>query len=663
MRRVLFSLLAMLVTFGLAAQQGSQTITLTVSGEGATKEEAVANALRGAIEQSFGVFVSSNTQILNDKLVRDEIATISSGNIKEYKELGSLRLSNGLYSVSLAATISIDNLISYAKSKGATTEFAGALFAMNMKMKELNRKNEPTALLNLFYHLQELAYDVFDWDLEVGHPVVAGEGRYEVPMKAIAKPNATFEAFCAVLKNTLSSLSLTPAEVAEYDKHKIARYDLLHGVVLRNDPEPFMKWLFYLISNIKTSFNVNGISTDGVKQYYEKNISIEYPRYSHYTYYKNSISNFLGLVPNSDVVFERNFSIVVPEGDFMTLAGFEIARATFDRVWFTDQITSSPTKMACAGDFQGCVVVGLPYGSSPKEVELLEGVTSIGEGAFWGCSSLTNIVIPEGVTSIGERAFFRCSSLTNIVIPEGVTSIGREAFSYCSSLTNIFIPEGVTSIGDFAFSSCLSLTNIFIPEGVTSIGMGVVIKCPSLKNIFVPSQSVEAYRQYLGRSVDWGGVVGYDLENSAEEIETFSEFAQDYIDNNLAAFKLKDEFETTAQFQQRVTVESIAAYRQKLTEEVEAKYINKYAQQCKMPQWYDLKYEAKNERFVLMGLLAGLEFCQYEVQVPSSLSESFKARFDSASKTINYCLKNDRLAIESISIIVDGREFIATRQQ
>lgn len=647
MRRVLFSLLAMLVTFGLAAQQGSQNITLTVSGEGATKEEAVANALRGAIEQSFGVFVSSNTQILNDELVRDEIATVSSGNIKEYKELGWLRLSNGLYSVSLAATISIDNLISYAKSKGATTEFAGALFAMNMKMKELNRKNEQTALLNLYYHLQELANDVFDWDLEVGHPVVAGEGRYEVPMKAIAKPNATFEAFCAVLKNTLSSLSLTPAEVAEYDKHKIARYDLFSGVVLRNDPESFVKWLFYLISNIKTSFNVNGISTDGVKQCYEKNISIEYPlsdypRYSYYTYSNDYISKFLGLVPNSDVVFVRNFSIVVPEGDFMTLASFEIARATFDRVWFTDQITSSPTKMAFAGDFQGCVV-GLHelqiqyrfFGSSLKEVELLEGVTSIGGDAFGGCSSLTNIVIPEGVTSIGDDAFSRCSSLTNIIIPEGVTSIGT-----------------------WAFRDCSSLTNIFIPEGVTSIGYNVFYNCYSLKNIFVPSQSVEAYRKHWGRRV-----VGYDLENSAEEIETFSEFAQDYIDNNLAVFKLKDEFETTAQFQQRVTVESIAAYRQKLTEEVEAKYINKYAQQCKMPQWYDLKYEAENERLVLMGLLAGLEFCQYEVQVPSSLLESFKARFDSASKTINYCLKNDRLAIESISIIVDGREFIVTRQQ
>ncbi len=124
--------------------------------------------------------------------------------------------------------------------------------------------------------------------------------------------------------------------------------------------------------------------------------------------------------------------------------------------------------------------------SSLTQIAIPEGVTSIGDYAFSGCSSLTQIAIPEGVTSIGERAFNNCSSLTQITIPEGVTSIGDYAFAYCFGLKEITIPEGVTSIGDYAFTDCSSLKEITIPEGVTSIGEGTFAYCSSLTQITIP---------------------------------------------------------------------------------------------------------------------------------------------------------------------------------
>ena len=115
-----------------------------------------------------------------------------------------------------------------------------------------------------------------------------------------------------------------------------------------------------------------------------------------------------------------------------------------------------------------------------------DGVTSIGDGAFWDCRSLTSLVIPESVTRIGEFAFCCCESLTDIVIPDRVTRIGEFAFSGCESLTDIVIPEGVTSIGGSAFKNCISLTDIVIPDSVTSIGNYAFSGCESLTDIVIP---------------------------------------------------------------------------------------------------------------------------------------------------------------------------------
>ena len=133
----LFSLLAI----SLQAQTPEKTIKLVVSGEAETKEEATKIALRNAIEQAYGTFVSADTEILNDELVKDEIVSISSGNIQSYKEVSSLMNADGTQSVTLEAIVSIGKLVNFAQSKGMSTELAGATFAMNMKIKELNKKN------------------------------------------------------------------------------------------------------------------------------------------------------------------------------------------------------------------------------------------------------------------------------------------------------------------------------------------------------------------------------------------------------------------------------------------------------------------------------------------------------------------------------------------
>ena len=123
--------------------------------------------------------------------------------------------------------------------------------------------------------------------------------------------------------------------------------------------------------------------------------------------------------------------------------------------------------------------------SNVKKVVIEDSVTSIGDSAFFYCSSLTSVMIPDSVISIGTSAFHSCSSLTSITIPDSVTSIGNFAFEWCSGLSSITLSNNITSIGDFAFHGC-PLTSITIPDSVTSIGEMAFHSCSNLKSITIP---------------------------------------------------------------------------------------------------------------------------------------------------------------------------------
>ena len=173
-------------------------------------------------------------------------------------------------------------------------------------------------------------------------------------------------------------------------------------------------------------------------------------------------------------------------------------------------------------------------GDYSGSITIPEGVTSVGEYAFYDCSSLTAIILPESVTAIRDYAFYGCSSLTAINIPEGVTIIRGSAFYGCSSLTavhissleawcnidfidsnplyyakNLYIngelvtelaiPNSVTAIKDYAFYCCSSLTSITLPEGVRYIGERAFYNCSSLTSINSPEDV-----RYFGRNAFYG---------------------------------------------------------------------------------------------------------------------------------------------------------------
>ena len=119
------------------------------------------------------------------------------------------------------------------------------------------------------------------------------------------------------------------------------------------------------------------------------------------------------------------------------------------------------------------------YEAYLNSVTIPNSVTTIGDNAFYSCTSLTSVTIGTNVTSIGDYAFEDCYNLGGVTIPNSVTSIGDWAFGECTSLASVTIPDSVISIGGCAFSGCTSLTS------VTRIGENAFSDCASLSAITV----------------------------------------------------------------------------------------------------------------------------------------------------------------------------------
>ena len=139
-------------------------------------------------------------------------------------------------------------------------------------------------------------------------------------------------------------------------------------------------------------------------------------------------------------------------------------------------------------------------------------VTSIGDGAFGGNTSLTSITIPDSVTSIGEGVFIYCTSLTSITIPDSVTSIGNSAFQYCTSLTSITIPDGVTKLGSYAFHRCTSLSKVYCKPTTPPTPAGwAFYNNANGRTIYVPTASVDAYKSADNWKDYADQIEGYDF--------------------------------------------------------------------------------------------------------------------------------------------------------
>lgn len=124
--------------------------------------------------------------------------------------------------------------------------------------------------------------------------------------------------------------------------------------------------------------------------------------------------------------------------------------------------------------------------ASLLRVSIAEGCTEIPDNAFFGCSSVREIVLPESVTSVGRRAFYGCEWITAVTLPDSVTSIGDDAYNGCIRLASFEGGAGLTTLGIQAFMDCVSLADVSLPDSVTHLPNACFWGCVSLESLVAP---------------------------------------------------------------------------------------------------------------------------------------------------------------------------------
>ena len=220
MKNILLTI-SLFFTINIQAQE-DKTVTLVVSGQGKTQEEAKQNALRSAIEQAFGTFISSKTEILNDNLVKDEIVSVANGNIQKFKIISEVKIPSGDYATSLNATVSVTQLTAFVEKKGVVVEMKGGLFAENMKLMNLYESNELIAVEQICMASKSMFNKSLDFDLNLSQPIVTKENSqiFEIKMAVDVNLNNNYSKAADYLSKSLQALSCSKETIKNYQELK-----------------------------------------------------------------------------------------------------------------------------------------------------------------------------------------------------------------------------------------------------------------------------------------------------------------------------------------------------------------------------------------------------------------------------------------------------------
>jgi hypothetical protein len=202
----------------LYGQSESNEIPLKVIGGGMTVEEATKTALRSALEQAYGAFISSRMELMNDQVIVDEMSSISMGIVKSYEILSQEQFSDGRWMLTLKVIVSPNKLTSFVEAKGGYVEVKGGMFAMNIKLQKLNEEAEVRAILELIGSMHEPMQNAFDYNVKTSQPKVLNEeqDKWLIEYEVNAISNNNMDNLTKYFLQNIASISMNEKKVESY---------------------------------------------------------------------------------------------------------------------------------------------------------------------------------------------------------------------------------------------------------------------------------------------------------------------------------------------------------------------------------------------------------------------------------------------------------------
>ena len=217
------SFLILLITLNSFSQE---IIELKTTGFGGNESMAETDALRKAIEEAFGAFISSDTEILNDELIKDEIVTVSNGNIIGFDLISKGKSDSETFFGTYKVKVSLTKLTEYAQSKGVSVEVSGGLFAADMKLKKLYKSNEEKSIRSALFVFDSYIKKGFDFNLIVESPTLnpnkkTDEEEYQNNLIVEVSLNKNFIQGVNYINSVFESLTLNELEVQDYNNKNV----------------------------------------------------------------------------------------------------------------------------------------------------------------------------------------------------------------------------------------------------------------------------------------------------------------------------------------------------------------------------------------------------------------------------------------------------------
>lgn len=196
------------------------SVKLTVSANGNSYEQAVTNALKSSIEQVFGAFITTKTVIANDSLLKDELVSVSAGNVENYNIVSKYKVSDSFYNVTLVATISTKRLLSFVQNKDASASINGNLFVQNIELQRLNEENETKTLKNISYVSKQIIQKSLDFDVSITDPVkdTDVDSLFNIKVRVNTKFNKNIINLSDYLYSNIKKLAMKNEEISSYQK-------------------------------------------------------------------------------------------------------------------------------------------------------------------------------------------------------------------------------------------------------------------------------------------------------------------------------------------------------------------------------------------------------------------------------------------------------------